>query len=247
MERKILAIFAHPDDESFGPSGTLAHYARNGVRVRLLTATRGEAGKNALSNTDEPLGKIRERELLKAAKILGLEKVDFMGYKDKTLQNLEPHPPIEKILHYIEMFKPQILITYGPTGISRHPDHITVHKWVTQVFRMSEYPKKLYYYTLPKELLLARHPDLVDGDGEITTVIDVSSYKNVKKSAILCHISQRYSIERIFDFAGGERPIPEKEYFVLADHKLDYRIDGIEDDLFCGIESGNKTPIGKLL
>ncbi len=235
MEKRLLAIFAHPDDESFGPSGTLYHYAQNGVKVRLLTATKGEAGKNALG-TDEPVGQIRERELIKAAEILKLDKLSFMGYIDKTLQDLEPHRPIEKILKHIEEFKPQVIITYGPTGISKHPDHITVHHWVNRAFRMSEYPQKLYYYTIPKELLLKRHPDLIDGDGEITTAIDVSSYHDVKKEAVLCHQTQRFSIERIFDFAGGGRPIPKEEVFILAANKLDYKFDDIERDLFQGIE-----------
>lgn len=235
MEKRLLAIFAHPDDESFGPSGTLAHYAQNGTRVRLLTATKGEAGKNALG-TNEPVGQIREQELLKAGEILGLEKVDFMGYIDKTLQDLQSHRPIEKIIHHINQFKPQVIITYGPTGISLHPDHITVYKWVTQAFKMSEWPQKLYYFTMPEEYLLKRHPHLTKGDGEITTVIDVKKYYEIKKEAVLCHQTQRYSIERVFDFAGGKRPIPEEELYVLAHKKIDYQVSKLEDDLFQGVE-----------
>lgn len=235
MEKRILAIFAHPDDESFGPSGTLVHYAKQGARVHLITATKGEAGKNALK-TDEPLGNIREKELLKAAEILGIEQVQFMGYIDKTLHDLESFRPIQKILNKIEKFKPQILITYGPTGISLHPDHITVHRWTNQVFKMSKFPQKLYYFTLPEKILQERHPDLKVLDGKITTIIDVHAYREVKKAAALCHLSQRHSIEKIFAFAGGRRPISEEENFVLAEHKLAYQLSDIEDDLYQGIE-----------
>ncbi len=244
MEKRLMVIFAHPDDESFGPSGTLAHYVQTGARVQLITATKGEAGKNALG-TDEPVGQIRERELQEAVKVLGLEKLHFLGYIDKTLKDLEPQRPIEKILHIVNDFKPQVLISYGPTGISMHSDHITVHKWASRVFRMSAHPQKLYYHTVPRELLLARHPDLTFDDGEITTIIDVRKYHDIKKSAVLCHQTQRYSIERIFDFAGGSRSIPEEETFVLADHKLkDYQLQGIENELFAGINVFNREGVG---
>ncbi len=107
---------------------------------------------------------------------------------------------------------------------------------VNRAFRMSKYPKKLYYYTVPIEVLFKRHPDLIDGDGEITTVIDVRPYHDTKKEAILCHQTQRYSIERIFDFAGGGRSIPEEELFILVDTKMDYELDGVETDFFKGID-----------
>lgn len=242
MERRLLAIFAHPDDESFGPSGTLSHYVRSGARVRLLTATKGEAGKNATGNTDEPLGKLREKELLQAANVIGLEEVAFMGYIDKTLQDLEPHRPVEKIVHYIADFKPQVIITYGPTGISRHSDHITVHHWTTRAFKMAADPLKLYYYTLTKELMMQRYPDLTDGEGDVTTTIDVREYVELKKEAVLCHQTQRYSIERLFNFAGGSRPIATEEHFILADTKLNnYSPTEIEADLFAGIFQSERS------
>ena len=234
MEKRILVIFAHPDDESFGPSGTLHHYAKAGTRIHLLTATKGEAGKNALDSSNE-LGKIREKELEQAAKVIGIEKVEFMGYIDKTLQDLERYRPIGKILNYIKQFKPQIIISFGPTGISQHPDHIAVHHWVTEAFRRSNYPSKLYYYTLSQGFFDRRYPEKKVRDGSITTIIDVSKYKQIKKKAALCHRSQRISIEKLFKFAGGARPIPTREHFILAKHKLDYQPDTLEDDLFKGL------------
>lgn len=245
MEKRLMAILAHPDDESFGPSGTLINYTHTETRVRLITATKGEAGKNALG-TKEPVGQIRERELRKAADIIGLEKIHFLGYRDKTLCDLDEDKPIKKMLQLIKEFKPQVLITFGPTGISLHPDHRAVHKWVTKAFRMIDFPKKLYYYTVPRNLLLERHPDITFDDGEITTIIDVSKYRDIKKKAILSHQTQRFSIERIFDFAGGARPIRKKEYFVLADHKLgDYEPEGCESDLFQGICIEDKVSVAE--
>lgn len=245
MEKRLLVVFAHPDDESFGPAGTLAHYAKLGVRVHLLTATKGEVGKNATGLTEEPLGTMREKELLKAARIIGLEHVEFMGYIDKTLMGLEMHRPVEKIVNYIDHFQPQVMITFGPTGISRHPDHITVHHWATQAFKISPYPQKLYYYTIPKERLMERYPELPNGEGDITTIIQVKDDLETKKAAILCHETQRYSIDRLYDFANPEgRPIPAEENYILADHRLDDLPDGIESDLFSGIHSQQKETVG---
>ena len=244
MEKRLLVVFAHPDDESFGPAGTLTHYVKAGVRVRLLTATRGEAGKNATGRTEEPLGAMREKELLKAAEILGLEKVDFMGYIDKTLQDLVAFRPIEKIVNYIDDFQPQVVLTFGPTGISKHPDHMAVHHWATRAFKMSKSAQKLYYVTLPVDQMRQRYPELPDGEGEIAAILDVSQYREIKKAAIMCHETQRFSMERIFDFAGGNRPIPDKEYFILADHRLDdYQKEGIEDDLFQGVDLWRKEQV----
>lgn len=243
MERRLLIVFAHPDDESFGPAGTIAHYAKSGARVHLLTATKGEAGKNATGKTEEPLGTMRERELLVAATILGIEHVNFMGYIDKTLQDLEPHRPVEKIVNYMNEFKPQVVITFGPTGISRHPDHIAVHHWAHRAFKQSEYPLKLYYHTLPAEQMRLRYPELPEGEGEIGAILDVREYRDLKKAAIMCHETQRFSMERIFDFAGGNRPIPEKEYYILADHRLDYQREEIEDDLFQGVDLVRKETV----
>lgn len=246
MEKRLLVIFAHPDDESFGPAGTLAHYARSGARVHLLTATKGEAGKNATGLTEESLGAMREKELLKAAKIIGLEHVEFMGYMDKTLTDLEPHRPVEKIVNYMERFQPQVIITFGPTGISRHPDHVTVHHWAMQAFKISDYPQKLYYFTIPKERLIERYPEFPNGEGDITTILNVQDYIEVKKAAILCHETQRYSIDRLYDFSkqGGRPPIPVEENFILAANRLDYEVEGLEADLFTGIDTLQRETVG---
>src|SRR3990167_2864362 len=96
--KKILAVFAHPDDESFGPGGTLAKYAKEGVEVHILCATKGEAGEN--SNKDHKVYKvekvknieeIREKELLAAAKVLGVKKVEFLNFVDGELSNNKYH------------------------------------------------------------------------------------------------------------------------------------------------------------
>src|SRR5512145_728782 len=87
MNRKILLLLAHPDDETFGPGGTIAKYAREGAEVHLATATRGEAGMvgDPPLTDREHLGEVRTAELLAAAGLLGIAKVHFLGFRDGEL------------------------------------------------------------------------------------------------------------------------------------------------------------------
>ena len=87
MNPALLAVFAHPDDESFGTGGTLAKYATNGTRVVLACATRGEVGEigdPALARR-EILGAAREAELRCAARRLGVHEIRFLGYRDSGM------------------------------------------------------------------------------------------------------------------------------------------------------------------
>jgi LmbE family N-acetylglucosaminyl deacetylase len=172
----LLAVFAHPDDESFGPGGTLALYADRGVDVHLICATRGEVGetpKEVGERTDEKVAQLRENELRCAAQILGLKEVHFLGYRDSGMPGAETnhHPralantPIDEVADKVAAIarsvQPQVVITFDPIGGYRHPDHIAIHKATQRAFERlqadkssdSEKPQKLYYHTFPKRLL----------------------------------------------------------------------------------------------
>lgn len=171
--QKLLAVFAHPDDESFGPGGTLAHYARLGAEVRLLCATRGEVGDipEDLLEANQDVAYLRESELRCAAEHLGLSDVHFLDYRDSGMPGSEDnqHPralaaaPLEevsqKILAYIEEHQPQVVITFDPIGGYRHPDHIAVYEATRRAFEMARagssgyLPQKLYYHTFSKRFL----------------------------------------------------------------------------------------------
>ena len=86
-QRTLLAVFAHPDDESFGPGGTLARYAAQGVHVWLVCATGGEAGEIAptLMAEHRRPEQVRAAELCCAAQILGLQGVEWLGYRDSGM------------------------------------------------------------------------------------------------------------------------------------------------------------------
>ena len=135
-ERSLLAVFAHPDDESFLCGGALARYAAAGMRVVLACATRGEAGEisDPTLATPDNLGTVRARELHDAAVALGLEDPQFLGFHDGTLSTLPFPEGVETVARLIAATRPQVVLTFGPEGVYGHPDHVTVHRWTKQAF-----------------------------------------------------------------------------------------------------------------
>jgi LmbE family N-acetylglucosaminyl deacetylase len=131
---KLLAILAHPDDESLGAGSTLAKYAADGVETYLICATKGERGWMG-AKEDEPgltqLGIIREQELLCAAETLGIKKVFFLNYIDGDLDQTEAHEAIAKIVTIIRIVRPQVAFSFGPDGVYGHPDHIAISQFST--------------------------------------------------------------------------------------------------------------------
>lgn len=177
----LMAVLAHPDDESFGMGGTLAKYAKLGVDVYLVCATRGEVGEmdeQYLRGYDSPAAR-REDELRCAAEKLGIKEVIFLDYRDSGMagspHNIHPQSlfsaPLrevaEKVAHLIRKYKPQVLITFDPIGGYRHPDHIKIHEATISAYSLAasaeDYhdfdnlepfrPVKLYYHTIPRGFL----------------------------------------------------------------------------------------------
>ncbi|MGH6636006.1 MAG: PIG-L deacetylase family protein [Gammaproteobacteria bacterium] len=131
---KLMCVLAHPDDESLGTGGTLAKYAAEGIETYLVTATRGERGwtGNEQDNPGlEALGKTREAELLAAARVLGLREVKFLDYVDGDLDQSDSLQIVARIVGHLRRVKPQVVITFGPDGVTGHPDHIAVSQFTT--------------------------------------------------------------------------------------------------------------------
>ncbi len=175
-QRTLLAIFAHPDDESFGPGGTLALYAQRGVRVDLVCATRGEAGDLPpdFTNPFPSLAELREHELRCAARQLGLHQVHLLGYRDsgmagsqdnahpEALVNAPPQRLAEEITALIRRLRPQVVITFDPSGGYGHPDHIAIQRATVEAFYAAGdparftaagppfQPARLYFSTFPR-------------------------------------------------------------------------------------------------
>jgi LmbE family N-acetylglucosaminyl deacetylase len=170
MTGTLLAVFAHPDDETFGPGGTLAKYAAEGVAVDLVCATRGEVGESDLDNLGdcEDLACQREQELRCAADVLGLTDVHFLGYQDSGMAGspANEHPRAlvqadadvlaDQVADWIRRLRPQVVLTFDPYGGYGHPDHIAVHRaTVAACERLpeSERPQNLYFTGMPQTLL----------------------------------------------------------------------------------------------
>jgi LmbE family N-acetylglucosaminyl deacetylase len=168
---KLLAILAHPDDESLGTGGTLARYAAEGIETYLICATRGERGWSG-SVADYPgptlLGQIREAELEAAAKVLGIRDVHFLGYMDGELDQAPPGEAVAKITAYIRRVRPDVVITFGPDGVYGHPDHIAISQFAASAIvtaAASDYPQamgraphqvaKFYYRGFPSDEIAA--------------------------------------------------------------------------------------------
>ena len=177
--RTILAVLAHPDDESFGLGGTLALYTQKGYDVYYLCATRGEAGTvdeehlRGFSSTAE----MRTDELMRAAKHLGLKGVFFLGYRDSGMSGTEEnkHPDAQinhsinevagRVVKYIRELKPHVVLTHDPIGGYKHPDHIHIHKATKLAFEKADdasfhpeaglpfKPRALYYQVYSRRWL----------------------------------------------------------------------------------------------
>lgn len=215
MKRRLLTVFSHPDDESFGISGTIARYAQQGAEVYHICATRGEAGSaRPLGLSPLEFGAMREMELRRASRILGFKRIWVLGYPDSGLKGLPREGPAQRILRIIEEVKPQVIITFGSTGITGHPDHIAIHHWVTEAYERAARPGKLYYTALLEEYLKKRGLPLIKE--KITTIISVEPYLFFKRRAIHCHRSQWAGAQRVFSFAGGSSPLSKEDYFIRA-------------------------------
>lgn len=176
--KRLLAVLAHPDDETFGMGGTLAYYAQRGVQTYLICATRGEAGgmdEDCLDGFDSVAAR-RESELRCAVGILGIKELYFLDYRDSgmpgspdnqhpnALINAPQHQVAEKIAHLIRQIRPHVVITFDPIGGYKHPDHIAIHRATVEAFHLAAdehykdglepyQPAKLYFHLIPKGFL----------------------------------------------------------------------------------------------
>src|SRR5262245_22580218 len=131
---RLMAVLAHPDDESLGFGGLLARYAAEGVETSVITATRGERGwfGDPRENPGmEALGRIREGELRAACRALGVGRLELLDYVDGDLDQADPQEAIGKIADYLREIRPDVVVTFGQDGAYGHPDHIAICQFAT--------------------------------------------------------------------------------------------------------------------
>jgi len=240
--KRLLLVFAHPDDESFSSGGTVAKYVKAGWHVDLLSATRGEEGSRGpfIDVPQNKLGDIRQKELQKAGITLGISTITFLGYHDGTLAEQTPGELEDVVYKKMEELIPDTVITMDTTGISNHPDHIKMcfvttyafqkyAAWIEEKLKDQEeaaqiFPK-LYYACMPEsvvEYLLKKKklppesfgkPWRGTPDKKITTVINIMKFAAAKRRALASHVSQQEDVKRFLSFRS--QPALKHEYFIL--------------------------------
>jgi len=210
--QRLMAVLAHPDDESLGMGGTLARYAQEGVQTYLVSATRGERGRCGDPDTrpsDEEVGRIREAELLAAAEMLGVREVSFLYYMDAELAQADPAEATGRIVEHILRVKPQVVVTFAPDGAYGHPDHIAICQLTTAAVMAAaargHAVSKLYYIAWPeshwdayqeafKDLTMTVGDEIRSAqpwpEWEITTFVDTLEWWPQVWSAVSAHRSQ---------------------------------------------------------
>jgi LmbE family N-acetylglucosaminyl deacetylase len=173
---RLLAVLAHPDDESLGVGGALAKYASEGVEVFVLTATRGDRGRfrgHRFGELEHPgplaLAKTREAELRAAAAVLGVHEVSVLDHHDQCLDRANPRQAVEDIAGHLRRVRPDVVVTFGPDGAYGHPDHIAISQFTTAAIVAAGDPaftcdgvearphsvSKLYYIAWPETTWVA--------------------------------------------------------------------------------------------
>jgi LmbE family N-acetylglucosaminyl deacetylase len=153
--RSLLAVFAHPDDESLACGGLLAWCAHLGARVSVCCATGGELGSTAGMGSSPPPGpadvrSARLQELKNAARTLGVTTLVLLDYEDGMLPWAEAERLEADIRSAICRLRPDVVITFGDDGLYGHPDHIAIHERTTAaVAALGEEGPALYYVTMP--------------------------------------------------------------------------------------------------
>jgi N-acetyl-1-D-myo-inositol-2-amino-2-deoxy-alpha-D-glucopyranoside deacetylase len=191
----LLLVHAHPDDEAIATGGVMLRAHRDGHRVVLVTATRGEEGE--IHNMDEAatrprLAEVRTEELRRACEILGVDRQVFLGYRDSgmagTPSNDDPASfhsahlgeAAERLAAVLREERPDVVVTYTSDGTYGHPDHIRAHHVTVAALDLLEHegwqPAKLYLHAIPREFLermgaLARAAGIDTSQWEGTTRI----------------------------------------------------------------------------
>ena len=193
-QRSLLAIFAHPDDESYTAAGTLASYAAQGVDVHLICATKGEAGTISdpkLAYRDV-LGAVREEELRESCRTMGIHQPHFLGYRDSGMagssDNRDPHclnmarsdEVIARVVYLIRLLRPDVIVTYDQEGVYGHPDHVAMSRYTEAAFQAAgdptrypdqlnrgielHSPRRLFYVAIPTSRIMALAKTIPDED-----------------------------------------------------------------------------------
>lgn len=215
---RVLVVVAHPDDAEFGAGGTVAHLVREGARVAYVVVTNGNKGSGDRTMTPERLARVRESEQRQAARVLGVDTVEFLGYEDGELEDTRQLRL--DLTREIRRWRPDLVITQNPHRTynlyASHRDHrITAGAVLDCVYPLARdhlaFPELLPAYEphRVREVLLMQweHPHLV---------VDITATMDLKLKALACHQSQ------FRDFAEVEARVRERAAAVGQQHGYPY-------------------------
>lgn len=158
----ILSVWAHPDDESYLAAGILAAAVANGQTVICVTATKGELGvRDAARWPVEKLGDIRATELDQALKVLGVSNHQWLDYPDGGCNEVVLAEAVTKLADLIKKYAPDTILTFGPKGLTGHPDHCSVSRWTGEAIKQTTKKPKVFHAVHVPELF-ASHWQKID-------------------------------------------------------------------------------------
>ena len=208
MTKTLVAVFAHPDDEAFGPAGSLIHFVKT-HEIYLVCATNGNLP-------------VRRGELLKSAKILGITRVDFLNFTDGDLCNNNYHRLAAAIGKKLERYRPETVMTFEPKGVSGHLDHVAVSLTTTFAAKKLKFIKRILYFCELKSTMKRLQKNFGEyfvhvppgyKPQEIDLTINTSAYWPQRLRAMAAHQSQRGDSNRIVKTLAL---LPKREHFLVT-------------------------------
>lgn len=185
MEKHVVVIYPHPDDESFGAAGSMAKFRSEGIPVTYLCGTLGQMGRNMGNPTfanRETLPEIRKSELIKACDALDVD-LQMLGYRDKTIEFENRTEIAERLKGILEEIGPTLVITHYP-DYAVHPDHNALGAAAIEAVRLMEPNERPTVWAQA----ISNDYELELGSPDIIT--DVNEFFGKKLEAILSHDSQ---------------------------------------------------------
>ena len=242
--KRLLCVFAHPDDECYGPGGTIAQAVLDGAEAFVTTFTAGEAGTIGVSRTlnREELARRRRAEFAAACDALGVSARRILEAPDRGVAAVDADWAIGEILDDIRRFRPQVVLTFHHLGVSGHPDHIAVAGFLDEAFGRAGNggPQAYFEFGIPRHKApLYDRPNLVPlEDEEIAAVVPIRADAMERKvEAIRRHATQIEFFESLqakFDY----REVSTPEHFALRRTRV-ARPAAPVGDLFEGIRDGS--------
>lgn len=155
----LLGVWAHPDDEAFLTAGLMLLARRAGSRVVCVTATLGEHGTDRADEwPPHRLGPLRAREHRAALQLLGVEAPIALGYADGTCDQVDVDAAGRQLAEIIDDVQPDTVVTFGPDGMTGHPDHVAVSTWTSRAFDVSPHRARLLHATVTPEEMHRQRP-----------------------------------------------------------------------------------------